>query len=226
MRLPLRALTGAFVLAATVAVPAPAGATGYGIVLDVPSFSGAVPPGFTGSSDFPSCEFERYSSLGDHYQHIYDGGNNDTCTSTNTDGSPSPGDVSIYQRFDAAGGQYYKAWATGRVASPVNIRAQVKLIFRNSVEAIGECYGYTESTSFVTYPSGPHTWGNNGYPPPSMSLDGGCLAPSGTVMVAVHFRVRAVTQNASGKAVLSHLRFGRCYDTGVCTNVPAPGISG
>jgi hypothetical protein len=217
------ALAGAVLLAATAAAPAPA--TGYGIVVDVGSFTGAVPSGFTGSSDFPDCEFERYSSAYDHYQHIFADPNADACTSTSTTGSPGGGDVSIYQRFSALPGEYYKAWAIGRMGSPVNARAQVKIIFRNGVEAIGECYGYTESTSFQTYYAGPNTFGNNGYPAPSMSLDGGCLAPSGTQYVAVHFRIHARAAGASGKAVLSHLRFGRCYDTGICTNVPAPGGS-
>lgn len=221
MRTFRRALLCAALLAVTAAAPAPA--TGYGIVLDEGTFYGAVPSRFSASSDFAACEFERYSSNLDHYQHIY-AENNDTCPQgSKTWGSPSGGDVSIFQRFTAGTGEYYKAWAVGRMGSPNNARAQVKIIFRNSFQAIGECYGYTESTSFQTYYSGPHTHGNNGNTPPTMSLDGGCQAPNGTVEVSVSFRIHARDRYASGKAVLSHLRFGRCYDNGVCTNVPAPG---
>lgn len=106
--------------------------------------------------------------------------------------------------------------------APNNARATVKLIFRNSNGGLGECYGRTESTSFVTYHSGAYTFGLNGNPAPSVSSDGGCRAPSGATEVAVHFRIHAVAAGASGKAVLTHLRFGRCWDGGSCGNVPAP----
>lgn len=225
MRTPLRAVLGATLVALSCAVaPAPADATVYGVVLDVSSFTGSIPPDFTGSSDFSEkpCEFERYSSVGDHWQHIYSAWN-DTCSAdTETYGAPGPGDVSIYQRFSASADQYYKAWAIGRMHSPNNARAQVKIIFRDASNAIGECYGRTESTSFVTFSSGPYTAPNTRSTSPEMSLDGGCKAPSGTSQVVVHYRIHSGGAQAHGSAVLSHLRFGRCYDTGVCTNVPAP----
>lgn len=226
----LRALGATIALScAFVAVPAPASAADYGILLDVGWFAdGNGPPAnFTGSSDFErQCEYNRYGTGGDHYQHVYSD-YNDTCPAgTHTLGSPSAGDTSIWQRFSVTMvpgvDQYYKAWAIGKMVAPNNARAQVKIIFRNSVEAIGECYAYTESTSFQTYYAGPATFGNNGRPAPGMSADGGCKAPSDTTIVAVHFRIRSVVQHASGKAVLSHLRFGRCTDVGLCTNVPAP----
>lgn len=230
MRSTLRALGVAVALScAFVAVPTPVSAADRGILLDVGWFSdgGGVPGGFTGSSDFGrDCEYNRYSTGGEHYQHVYSEWN-DTCPDgTHTYGSPKAGDTSIYQRFGVTmvqgEPQYYKAWAIGKLVNPRFARAQVKIIFRNGTEAIGECYGYTESTSFQTYHAGPETYGNNGHPAPSMSADGGCKAPSTTTEVVVHFRIRSYEQHAWGKAVLSHLRFGRCWDSGSCSNVPAP----
>lgn len=104
MRMSLRVLSPVFAaFLCAVAVPAPAHATALGVVLDQGSFGATIPSGFTGSSDFASCEYQRYANVdNDHYQHLY-ADLNDTCAS-HTNGAPGFGDVSIYQRFNVNGG--------------------------------------------------------------------------------------------------------------------------
>jgi hypothetical protein len=198
-------------------------ATEQGIVLDQGTFSGAVPEGYTGSSDLKECEFRRYSEDGMHYQQIYTK-RNDTC-SRHTTGAPRKGDVSIYRQYSVQEGEYYKAWAVTRTINPFNAVAQVKLIFRDlqlDPPGVGECYGKTDSTSFTTIHTGTSRLKINDRVRPQGSASGGCLVPDGVDEIALHFRVRAREVHAYGKAVLDHLRFGRCADSGDCSNVPAP----
>ena len=201
-------------------------ATARGVVLDRGSFSAAIPKGFTGSSDLDDCEFRRYAKDGYHYQQIFTG-ETDRCEEP-TVGSPSKGDVSIYKRFSVNPGEYYKAWALTRTINPQDAVAQVKLILRDLEQeprpGVGECYGFTDSTSFTAIHTGLRAIGMNEHKenPPERSPSGGCLIPDGVDQVVLHFRVRAREVHAYGKAVLDHLRFGRCADDGDCSNIPQP----
>lgn len=210
-------------LASAMGLP-PAAATPLGIVFTNSGFSGAIPSGYTGDQDFPSCEFNRYSSGGDHFQHIYSA-TNDTC-SPHTNGSPSAGDVTIFKSFSVNPGEYYKAWAQGKMINPSNSRATVKLIYFNTLpggglEGLGECYGRTDLTSFQIYATDQFTTGLNGHAAPELSGSGGCKASPAADTVHVHFRIRAQGSTASGQAVLRKLRLGRCFDGGSCSNVPS-----
>ncbi|MDQ3646885.1 MAG: hypothetical protein M3345_08140 [Actinomycetota bacterium] len=219
----LTMLMMAVLLAGSVLVPV-ASATRRGIVLDQGSFSGSIPAGYTGSSDFDACEYRRYSLEGIHYQQLFTR-RNDSCD-PHTLGAPHKGDVSIYQRYNVNPGEYYKAWAVTRMINPYWAVAQVKLIYRDLQRrpaGVAECYGKTRRTSFTAVHTGEDGLvGLNGNPRPVRSASGGCLVPDGVDQVAVHFRVRARAVRAYGKAALDHLRFGRCRDNGDCSIVPAP----
>lgn len=216
MRITAPALACAALVAASVIAPAPAHA--YGTLVDVSWFTAAIPADFSASSDFPDCDYERFHLNGRHHQRIYAGGG--PCNGSA--GAPEPGDVSIFQRFPAVPGEYYKGYAVARMDSGDRTRAQVKMLFRDASQVIGECYGYTESSTFVTVGTAANTLGVNGHAAPYLSPYGGCRAPNGTTMVSIAFRAHATAQGADGTAVLAHLRFGECFSNGNCSNIPPP----
>ena len=208
----------------------PGAATPRGYEFTDDNFTGDVPSGYRDASDFDPCEFRRFSRDGQHHQHIYSE-DNDRCKNESgepdpTNGAPGPGDVSIFKRFGAKPGEWYKAWAIGEMFAPNNARAVVKLLFRNDRRAIGECYGWTEDTSQDTFHTGEQRPiglpKGSGREPPERSASGGCEAPKGTVKIAVAFRIHSRGDGASGQAILNKLRFGRCRDNGDCSNVRKP----
>ena len=198
----------------------PAGATKRGIVLDQDRFQGGVPDGYTPSSDFDTCEYRRGSSDGVHFQKIY-GAKNDRCN-PHTTGAPGKGDVSIYRRYNVNEGEWYKAWAVGEMNSADNAIGVVKMLFRTEERMVGECYGKIETADRDTAHTGETRYAPEGYSKPQLSDSGGCKVPNNVVKVSVAFRVRATEPQGSGKALLYHLRFGRCRDNGDCSNVAAP----
>lgn len=207
----------------------PGAATPRGYEFTDDNFTGAVPSGYRDASDFHPCEFKRFSRDGEHHQQIYSE-SNDRCKDPDgnpdpTNGAPGPGDVSIFKRFGAKPGQWYKAWAIGEMFAPNNARAVVKLLFRNDRRAIGECYGWTDQTSQQTFHTGQEAIGlpkRSDREPPERSSSDGCEAPPGTVKISVAFRIHSRGERASGQAILNKLRFGRCRDDGDCSSVPEP----
>ena len=204
----------------SLAVAMPVQATQRGVVLDDRDFRGGIPDGYTGSSDFRTCEFRRGSQDGVHFQRIY-GAKNDRCTPPTT-GAPGKGDVSIYQRFPVNPGEWYKAWARAEMYAPNNTIGVVKLIFRTNERMIAECYGKITSTELQNAYTGEFRYAPDGYARPERSDSYGCKVPEGVVQVAVHYRIRSLAEGSSGKTFLYHLRFGRCRDNGDCSNIPAP----
>jgi len=192
------------------------------VIFDVDTFDGPVPDGFKGSADFDRCEFKRSVREGRHLQHIYRA-REDRCPRPKTYGAPGFGDVSIYRSYDAQPGEVYKAWARGYIFAPVRARAAVKIIFFD-VEpkriGIGECWGRTESSESVVMHTGEFRKGLHKRPAPVITDSKGCTAPRDTDGVSIHYRIHAIKERASGKAVLQRLQFGRCHDNGDCSNVP------
>ena len=191
-----------------------------GEIFDQSHFEGAVPAGWNDSSDFNRCEFKRTSRDGRHIQQIYSG-LNDKCDN-HTRGAPGFGDVSIYRSYEANPGEFYKAWARGYMFAPNNARATVKIIFFQNAKPRGlaECWDRTQSTESVVMETGEFKKGLNGNDKPVVSNSRGCKAPRGTDGVSIHYRIHAIDDGASGKAILERLKFGRCHDNGDCSNVP------
>ena len=208
------------VLTSILVLAFPAHATERGVVFTDRSFSGAIPSGYSDSSDFAACEYRRGSSDGAHFQRIY-GGRNDKC-SPHTKGAPSGGDVSIFKRFDVNEGEWYKAWAEGEIYAPDNAIAVVKLLFRTPSRMVGECYGKIEETSPTIEHTGEARFAPRGFEKPERSDSGGCKVPNNVTEVSVAYRVHSKGRGASGRAILYQLRFGRCENDGDCSNVSAP----
>lgn len=198
----------------------PAQATERGVVFTDRDFSGAVPEGYSDSSDFAGCEYRRGSENGIHFQRIY-GKRSDKCSS-HTEGAPKGGDVSIFKRFDVNEGEWYKAWAEGEMYGPNNAIAVVKLLFRTPSRMVGECYGKIEETSPTMENTGEARFAPRGFTKPERSESGGCKVPEDVTQVSVAYRIHSQGAGASGKALLYTLRFGRCENDGDCSNVPAP----